>query len=41
MRVEEAKALMAAAPFVSTAQRWVDPGCGEGTFTKALAELLR
>lgn len=40
MRVNEAKALLAKAPFGTRPQRWMDLGCGDGVFTRALAELL-
>lgn len=32
--------LLRKAPLASSAQRWTDLGCGTGTFTTALAELL-
>lgn len=41
MRVDEAKALLDGPPIgPGRAQRWMDLGCGDGTFTRALAELL-
>lgn len=40
MLVEEARALIARAPFAAAHQHWLDLGCGDGTFTRALAELL-
>jgi trans-aconitate methyltransferase len=35
-----AKSLIANAPYRDHAQHWLDLGCGDGVFTRALAELL-
>ncbi|HEY0928317.1 MAG TPA: class I SAM-dependent methyltransferase [Gemmatimonas sp.] len=41
MKTSEARALIAATPIGSRdPRRWIDLGCGSGTFTVALAELL-
>jgi trans-aconitate methyltransferase len=41
MTIEEAARLLAAAEWVGSApERWADLGCGDGTFTRALASVL-
>ncbi|MBL7952968.1 MAG: class I SAM-dependent methyltransferase [Flavobacteriales bacterium] len=40
MTIEEARTLIGRLPLSAGPQRWVDLGCGGGTFTLALAELL-
>lgn len=40
MTIGEAKTLIEALPVSGGPQRWIDLGCGGGTFTLALAELL-
>lgn len=40
MHVSEARALIAGVPRVHHPQHWMDLGCGDGVFTRALAALL-
>ena len=40
MQVSDARALICDAPYPPHPQRWMDLGCGEGVFTRALAALL-
>jgi ubiquinone/menaquinone biosynthesis C-methylase UbiE len=40
MKVSEARAMLAPAAMWGTPANWADLGCGTGTFTRALAELV-